>query len=338
VSEPRETSASSAAASESESSIWELPLPALVAIAAIVICLVAAWVLRGATSDRRSTQFISKPQFVLWLIIFCAQAAVWVLALVPITRVTTRAFQTLRQSHQLAWHTAAGMIVSASLLLVLAVAFSIPPGQLPHTGPFRGLARALRQLPQGDQWPLRHHTEKIDLIAGCGFLVGLVAIAGIWLTGMAFRPLARDGAPTAATLRAFLQQRNDLNTLLAIVGAIVGLGTLATGALRNAIVAVHIAFPSVYVLIFGLYYSGLIALAYAPSYLAMKAAGERIRDKGAELVAPCDKTFVEVIAKRRALEDLLQLNLSASASFKAGVAILTPLAGSLVALLIGKGT
>ena len=70
----------------------------------------------------------------------------------------------------------------------------------------------------------------------------------------------------------------------------------------------------------------------------MKAAGERIRDKGAELVAPCDKTFVDVIARRRALEDLLQLNLSASASLKAGVAILTPLAGSLVALLIGKGT
>jgi hypothetical protein len=166
--------------------------------------------------------------------------------------------------------------------------------------------------------------------------VGVGAIIGVWLVGFAFRELSRDRFPSARTLTHFLQLRDELNVLLAIVGAIVGLGTLATGALRNAVVAVGVRFPSQYVLIFGLYYSALIALAYAPSYVAMRAAGEAIRERSAPLVSPLDPTFADVVAKRKTLDELMQLNLSATSSFKAGVAILTPLAGSLVALLIGK--
>jgi hypothetical protein len=115
------------------------------------------------------------------------------------------------------------------------------------------------------------------------------------------------------------------------------LGTLATGALKNAVNAIGIAFPSEFVLMFGLYYSALIALAYAPSYLALQAAGQRLLDANCPIPAPDTPTFVPDLERRTTLEGLLQLNVAASATFKSGVAILTPLFGSLVGLLLGHG-
>jgi hypothetical protein len=49
---------------------------------------------------------------------------------------------------------------------------------------------------------------------------------------------------------------------------------------------------------------------------------------------PNDDNFADVIARRATLDAVLETNLSASATFKAGVAILTPLAGSLVSLAL----
>jgi hypothetical protein len=43
------------------------------------------------------------------------------------------------------------------------------------------------------------------------------------------------------------------------------------------------------------------------------------------------------LAKRKALDELLKLQISASASFRAGVAILSPLLASLTSLLPGLG-
>jgi hypothetical protein len=316
--------------------VWSLPVVAAIAIAVVAVGLAAAWILDGATSTKAGTNFISKPQFVLWLVIFCGQTAVWALAVVPVWRIGFRTGRWLRERGALPWRAIGGVLAAVVLLVGLAALFSLPPGVLRRVGPFHVLARSLRQLPQGHEWPLPDHVRKVETMTACAFAVGVGAIIGVWLVGFAFRELSRDRFPSARTLTHFLQLRDELNVLLAIVGTIVGLGTLATGALRNAVVAVGVKFPSQYVLIFGLYYSALIALAYAPSYVAMRAAGEAIRDRGAPLVSPLDPKFGDVVAKRKTLDELMQLNLSASSSFKAGVAILTPLAGSLVALLIGK--
>lgn len=318
--------------------------PAEVTAAAVAVVAVAAWILWDARSTARGTRFISQPQFVLWLLILCAQAVVWTLAAVPVWSVVRHVGRELRAQRALGPKTLAGVALAALFVLLLGVVFSVPSGLVPSFGSLESLSRSLRQLPDKDQWPLPHHTLKISVLVSLGFVVGLTAIVGLWLIGIAFHRMALVRArPTSDVVERFLRLRDELNLLLAVVGVIVGLGTLSTGALRNAVLVQRhhhavfplLKFPPEYVLMFGLYYSGLLAVAYLPTYLALRRAGEHLREEAFPLVSPSSENFSERLAQRNAFGRLLQLDVSASSSFKAAVAIFTPLAGSLVGLVLG---
>jgi len=62
----------------------------------------------------------------------------------------------------------------------------------------------------------------------------------------------------------------------------------------------------------------------------MRRAGTELRDRSYPLPEPENARFFEVVDNRNSFDALLQTNLSATATFKAGVAILTPLAASLL--------
>jgi hypothetical protein len=168
--------------------------------------------------------------------------------------------------------------------------------------------------------------------------------------------------------------RTELTTLLAITALLIGLATLASGALREAVLAENrlpayrpvaiscIAeqtgvsegtvraefgkfsdsypeclkwqFDRRYVLAYGLLFSAVLALAFAPAFVVMRRAGDGLRDDSYPLLEPTDGAFFEVVEKRRAFDTLLQTNLSSTVAFKAGAAILTPLAASLVSTLV----
>jgi hypothetical protein len=95
-----------------------------------------------------------------------------------------------------------------------------------------------------------------------------------------------------------------------------------------------IPFDSRYVIAYGLLFSGILAIAFAPCHLAMRAAGDSLRDASFPLPAPRDPTFFDVVGHPTAFDALLETNLSATATFKAGVAIVTPLAASLLSTVL----
>jgi hypothetical protein len=70
-----------------------------------------------------------------------------------------------------------------------------------------------------------------------------------------------------------------------------------------------------------------------PTYFALLHAGSDLRDRAAPLRGPGEPDFEAVIAKRKALSELLGLDISASTSFRVGAAILSPLFAALVSLL-----
>jgi hypothetical protein len=70
------------------------------------------------------------------------------------------------------------------------------------------------------------------------------------------------------------------------------------------------------------------------SFFAVRRAGARLRNKAYPMVAPGNAKFFDRLEERRRLDEFLQTNLSANANFKAGVAIFTPLAGSVVSLVL----
>ncbi len=343
----------------------------VVVASAVVVALIPAGILFDWDSTRESRAFVSTPQFILWVLILCGQAAIWVGA-AGFAGLTLRGRWRDLQQRQALGAGAVVALASAVVLTLLAVVllFGTRLGIYAHHLP-RG------SVPSDSTWPLAHHTWKMTPLVGTAMLIGGMAIAGMWLTTVAFGDLARHATSSSASVTRFIELRTELTALLALAGVLVGLATLSTGALREAVIAVRdkpvyrntevsclerklaetgtsaeeirrtvrtdlndllgtypkcteVPFDQEYVLAYGLLFTGVLGLAFAPSYLFMRRAGAELRDRSYPLPEPQDPKFFEIVERRNSFDVLLQTNLSATATFKAGVAILTPLAASLV--------
>jgi hypothetical protein len=284
--------------------------------------------------------FISTPEFFVWLGLLCAQGAFWALAVGPVLQMVRDLVRELRAIGALTSTTIAGIAVSGFAFMSLAAAIGF--GWLLVRSSNAAVREAHEKYPVAS--PLGQQQLKIGILTGAAFSISALAIAGIWLAGIGFHRIAGERRADIQAVEHFLDLRTRLNRFLATVGIMVGLATLASGALRNAVLALNdpkkptFNFDPQYVLMYGFLLSGLLGIAFAPSYLAMRNAGARLRDLAYPLPAPGDPTFTSMVKERGAFEDYLQTNVSASASFRAGVAIVTPLASSLLALLIPKVT
>jgi hypothetical protein len=345
-----------------------LALAAVISALALAVVVVPVWVLRDWNATPESSAFVSTPQFVLWLLILCGQAAIWVGAASLVFATVRRRLRHLRWRRALDGTAIAAITSAALALLLVAVVFNFGT----RFGLFERVANS--QIPRGEQWPLTDHETKMPGLAAVGFLIGFAAIAGMWLTTLALEDVARNARPRASWVKHFIGLRTELTTLLAIAGVLIGLATLSSGALREAVLAANdephyrnailgcladkpgltdataraelasllsaypecreLVFDRRYVVAYGLLFTGLLAIAFAPSFVAMRRAGARLRDRTYPLPNPQDATFFEVVQKRRSFDELLQTNLSAGATFKAAVAIATPLAASLVSTLV----
>jgi hypothetical protein len=195
----------------------------------------------------------------------------------------------------------------------------------------------------------------------------------MWLATVGLNALA-EARDSGSPLDRFIKLRSELMTMLTVAGVVIGLATLSTGALRQAVLAandqplyrdraiaclvqrtgetqaeVHssldnllqayprcrqLTFDSQYVVAYGLFFTALLAIAFYPSLLALRRAGARLRNDAFPLPDPTDAEFFAVVDKRSNFDRFLQTDLSASATFKAGVAIVTPLVASLLSTLL----
>jgi hypothetical protein len=339
---------------------------------AAAMLAVAFWILWGASGSEGSKAFISTPQFILWVLVLAAQAVVWVLGTFAAVSIIRRRARPLFASGALSARTVLQIAVGGLVLFVLAGltigSLASKVGLIPEEIGRAGIDRPIS--------PLEHANVKMPALVLVGVVAGVIAIGGMWLVSLAFEGIGARNRVHAASLRRFIGLRDDLNTLLAIAGVIVGLAVLSSGALREAVLAandqafyrdqtvwclrhiegqpksaaevltklddlkkayptcVQLKFDQEYVLEYGLFFSGLLAIAYTPCFLAVRRAGTRLRDRAYPLLAPGTDGFFERLDERRQLDAFLQTSLSANANFKAAAAILTPLAGSLLSLLI----
>jgi hypothetical protein len=183
-----------------------------------------------------------------------------------------------------------------------------------------------------------HQHVKVWSLTGLALVLALGVAVTIWL--IRGRLMELRSGESSREIELFLEFRSELERLLGILGAIVGLAVLATAALRQVVLeyaAQHpkagASFPSDYPILYGLILSLVVALAYLPTYFALLHAGSDLRDRAAPLRGPGEPDFEAVIAKRKALTELLGLDISASTSFRVGAAILSPLFAALVSLL-----
>jgi hypothetical protein len=265
----------------------------------------------AATWDGGEYDLANEGPFLLWAAAIAAQTMAWVLAF-PAIRSISRRWRTPARAHSLEVRAATGA------LLFLGVTISVLPpliGDLPETVPHRGLKMAVLNL--------------------TAFGLAIYAARAMWYAAADARALRHRGAADLGALLHHRRLRADLELLLAILGLLVTLAVIASAALRA--LTEHVdpeeALPAQSVILYGLILSLVLALVYVPAHLTVLRCGQALRDRVAPLVALDDEGFADRLARRDRLGAFLGLDVAATASFRTGVAILSPLLGSLTSLL-----
>jgi hypothetical protein len=273
--------------------------------------------------------FIATGQFHLWLFLLAAQAALWALALIPLTT-SLRALWRFGRGQ---WYRiAASTTMLAACLVVVSVVSASSTAER--------------------RYPLPSHQLKLTIIVLIGSMVALVGAVTMALVHSALRGLAQTDLGTERARRdsaqTLLMLRDSLQRILGIEGAIIGVAVLATAGLRNAVlvygdtVRAHPLlyphtpvphFPPEDVLIYGAAFSAFLALFWAPIYRRMTAVAARMCDAIAPPIAP-DESWADWEERRRSVEEYLGLTATTTETFRSTVAILTPLLSALLGLLL----
>jgi hypothetical protein len=156
-------------------------------------------------------------------------------------------------------------------------------------------------------YPLPGHKAKVTILS---FIGAGVALMGVLALGRLYFALRHRRLPaTKAGIEAYLDLRPGKKDS---------------------------AFPKEHLLRYGAYFSLILALIYAPVYQRLVATGRRLLDDACPADERVSRDWETSYDKRKKLEELLELGVTTSGSFRAAVAITAPLVSSIVGLLLGK--
>jgi hypothetical protein len=290
-----------------------LDLPGLVALA-LVGAAVGVGVVRlngfGPVSFRDSGQFR------LWLFLIATQTALWAIAVAAFFSLWTR------MTREVVWSRARGAVVAYVVAAAIPLyGFVVYASLRTHTSD-----------------PLPDHKWKLFVLYSLGTAIALIGVAEFALLKACLQNEAASGS--AADVARYVDLRVLLQRVLTVEGAILAAAVLAAGALRNAVIAYthhQSGYPREYVFIVGAFFTLILALLYTPVYTRLLEVGRANLDAACPLDEPASPEWLALYGKREKLAQYLQLDVTPSASFQSGIAILAPLASALVPLLLGSG-
>lgn len=267
-------------------------------------------------------QMLAQPVYFVWLIFIVFLTAISFLMAAPLWA-SLRFFRPYLTKKRVT-----DLVVSTFLLLVILM---FPDGILGL------LARAGMPLPVYLFYP------RILLILVVVYACISPAIYGISLiremleTRYAVIPSESPPAAYAEFIALHTRLREQSQRYLAAIGLIVTLVTLTTGANRDVGIALMLnpnRLPTTVVLTYGLYFTVVVALIYAPTFLSLVRSGMDLRDR---LYPICQvDTLAETMAKRKSFEDNMQLNIGLQQSLSTGLIILAPLLSGVLTAFLGK--
>jgi hypothetical protein len=289
---------------------------------------------RDAFDDPETSAFVGQSETVLWLVMASAQAALWLVLLYPAVAVVRELRLDRDASVRGTW-------AGVALMRLIAVGFVAVAASV----------HGVDELP--------HDAAKFVCFVALGFVTSACAVVGLWQVHRALQGLTSQGGDHGEERVMRLLVRYDsrasnpiggllhlhelMHRALLVLGTALAGGILATGALRNALVAwdnrdgsgsQDAAFPLEHLLAYGLFFSVLLALIYAPVYSRYLKVGNTVLDGYTKLPAPGEAEWSDTLDQRTKLRDFLHLDVSPTANFQAAVAILAPLTSSLFAVLL----
>ena len=189
-------------------------------------------------------------------------------------------------------------------------------------------------LPHGS-WP-EGLSERLGIV-GLGVIITILPIPliSMLIFEQAYRVVAKldtsvkDDETLMADARRLIQLRKILQNTLLINGVTISAVPLITAIMRSAFISLYTVdvvekyWPIIYPIMYGLGFTTVLIIFYAPTHLMLNQAGERLRDA---LCPLSDVANIEAdMKKRKELDDWLQTNLDLVQNLKAGIATLAPL-------------
>jgi hypothetical protein len=295
---------------------------------------------QNAFDSADASAFVGQGETVLWVVLLCVQTALWLLLLYPSYSLVCELGNAGARSFEGAWLGIVFMLMIAGGFI--AVAASVHgvhalPGYLPKFIALTAVGFTTRACAVVGLWRIHGALGK-RLNDGHDPRKGDDDAKGLLVSLGRFDPAA-DQNPLGGLLRL----RELMHRALFVLGTVLGAGILATGALRNALIAwdnehaataVDDAFPLEHLLAYGVFFSMLLALIYVPVYTYYQRVGRQVLQLYARLPGVTDPNWSTAIEQHRQLRELLHLDVTATANFQAGVAILAPLTSSLIAVIL----
>jgi hypothetical protein len=159
-----------------------------------------------------------------------------------------------------------------------------------------------------------------------------MAAIELLLIGIELARIHEGGESGEKRVEKYIALRRYSLRLLTILGVMTGLAMLGLSAKRYAILSMkECAFSVEHVFLYALYLSILLALVFFPTYAALLRTGQKLVCDLLPMPSLTDESWPNWYSKQKSLEELLQL--SVNESLKAGIAILAPIAGSLISFL-----
>src|SRR5215469_7593787 len=262
-----------------------------------------AYLLMTTDPGQGGALFLARPQAHLWVLAIAVQAGLWA-AVAPFLWRTCREFGPATRR---GW--VAGLLLSAAALVLIAA-----------------FARAGVYGP-APRYPLAYHGGRITVLTITALILlgpGVLAMCLIWQRLRA--TAAPDGAAWPASGKQageLLRVRERLSQVLLALGLAVGAVTLATGALRNAVLAYRpqeaSQFPAFAPLLYGAGATVILAAGYFPAYFALQRASRRLADAVDPLDRE-DRPDPDWYAERAGFMAMLKLETGPVQSFRTGIA------------------
>ena len=201
---------------------------------------------------------------------------------------------------------------------------------------FFQIAGSIRILPHNITSDLRDLLSQMRVLIACILVVVMpVPMISLIVYDMAYEIMKRlpmhadDEKALLSMAMTLLRYRKYLQNNLLLIGIVTSMVPILTAVVRALAIQVDTTgtvkdmWLDLYPIMYGLAFTTILIVFYAPSHLALNQAGSQLRDA----ICPISDTEeLEVkMKKRKELDDWLQTNLDLFQNLKAGMATLAPL-------------